>query len=122
MILCIYGGDKLEIYQRIKQRRKELELSADDVADAIGVSRATVYRYESKDVENMPITILEPLSKVLKCSPGYLMGWEEIQDNITLSSIEKHVLMEYRKSDDMTKELVHRVLHIEGKNVTEKMA
>lgn len=112
----------MEVYQRIKQRRKELDLSADDIAEAIGVSRATVYRYESKDVENMPITSLAPLAKILRCSPGYLMGWEELYDEITLSSTEKQVITEYRKADDVTKEMVHRVLHIEEKKDLEKMA
>ena len=33
-----------------------------------------------------------------------------------LSSIEKSIITEYRKSDDYTKELVHRVLKIDEKN------
>lgn len=66
----------MEIYERIKSRRKEIGLSADDVAKALGVSRATVYRYESADIEKLPTAILEPLSKVLKCSIPHLMGWE----------------------------------------------
>lgn len=65
----------MTIYDRIKNRRKELGLTADYVADALGVSRATVYRYESSDIEKVPVTALEPLSKVLLCSPQYLMGW-----------------------------------------------
>ena len=112
----------MEVYQRIKQRRKELDLSADDVAEAIGVSRATVYRYESKDVENMPITSLAPLAKILRCSPGYLMGWEELYDEITLSSTEKQIIVEYRKADDVTKEMVRRVLHLDEKRDSERMA
>ena len=67
----------MEIYEKIKNRRKELGLSAEDVAESLGISRATVYRYESADIEKLPITSLVPLAKVLKCSPGYLMGWEE---------------------------------------------
>lgn len=67
----------MEVYERIKNRRKELGLSAENVADALGVSRATVYRYESADIEKLPTTILEPLSKILHCSPAYLMGWNE---------------------------------------------
>ena len=65
----------MTIYDRIKNRRKELGLTADYVANALGVSRATVYRYESSDIEKVPVTALEPLSKVLLCSPAYLMGW-----------------------------------------------
>ena len=39
---------------RIKQRRIELGLTADDLAQKIGKSRATIYRYENGDIENMP--------------------------------------------------------------------
>lgn len=67
----------MTIYEKIKRRRKELQLTADEVAEALGVSRATVYRYESEDIEKLPITSIEPLAAVLHCSPAYLMGWEE---------------------------------------------
>ena len=69
----------MTIYERIKARRKELGLTADEVANVLGISRATVYRYESSEIEKLPITILEPLAKVLKTTPSYLMGWTESQ-------------------------------------------
>ena len=47
----------MNIGERIKKRRKELEMTADELADMIGKSRATVYRYENGDIEDMPITI-----------------------------------------------------------------
>lgn len=62
--------------ERMKSRRKELGLSADTVADALGVSRATVFRYERGDIEKLPGQALEPLAKVLCTSVAYLMGWE----------------------------------------------
>jgi len=37
----------MRVGEWIKQRRKELGLSADDVAAALGVDRSTIYRYES---------------------------------------------------------------------------
>lgn len=69
----------MTIYERIKLRRKELDLTAEQVANALGVSRATIYRYESSEIEKLPITILEPLAKVLKTTPSYLMGWTDKQ-------------------------------------------
>ena len=66
----------MQIGERIKRRREELGLSADQVADRIGKNRATVYRYESNDIKNFPIEILTPLAEVLQTTPGYLMGWE----------------------------------------------
>lgn len=75
---------------RIKQRRLELGLTADDLADRINKSRATIYRYENGDIENIPTTILEPLAKALDTTPADLMGWtDETQDksNNTLDEI-----------------------------------
>ena len=65
------------IAERIKSRRLELGISVDDVAEALGVNRTTVYRYESKDIEKMPITVVEPLAKVLRVTPEYIMGWDK---------------------------------------------
>ena len=66
----------LSIGERIKKRRKELGLSVDQLAKILNKNRATVYRYESDEIENMPITVLEPLATALLTTPAYLMGWE----------------------------------------------
>ena len=70
----------MTIGERIRQRRLDLGLSADDVAAALGKNRATVYRYESNDIEKLPTTVLEPLAEVLKTTPAYLMGWDTDQE------------------------------------------
>ncbi len=67
----------MNIGDRIKQRRIELGISADDLAKRVGKSRATIYRYENGDIENMPTPTLEPLAKALQTTPAYLMGWNE---------------------------------------------
>lgn len=63
--------------ERMKARRKELGFSAEYVAEKLGVSPATIYRYEKGDIEKMPGTILEPISQILYTTPAYLMGWDE---------------------------------------------
>lgn len=67
----------MTVGERIKYRRQELGMSADDLATRLGKNRATVYRYESDEIENLPLNILEPLAKILNVSPAYLMGWSE---------------------------------------------
>lgn len=69
---------------RMKLRRKALGLSAEKVAERLGVSPATVYRYEKGDIEKLPGDILPTLSEILQTTPAYLMGWD---DNISASSI-----------------------------------
>lgn len=63
--------------ERIKQRRKQLGISADDLAQRIGVSRSTVFRWEKGDIEKVPGDTLVPIAKALNVSPAFLMGWEE---------------------------------------------
>lgn len=66
----------MSIGERIKQRRQELGLSVDEIARQLGKNRATIYRYEGDEIENLPLNILEPLAKVLRVSPAYIMGWD----------------------------------------------
>lgn len=67
----------MSIGQRIKGRRLELKLSADELGAMLGKDRSTVYRYENGYIETLPLEVLEPLAKALQTTPQYLMGWEE---------------------------------------------
>lgn len=78
----------MNIGQRIKQRRKELKMSADELGKRLGKDRSTIYRYEKGDIENLPLDILEPIAAALQTTPQYLMGWEKVQKkNDVLSDI-----------------------------------
>lgn len=98
-------GDDVNIGLRIKQRRKELKMTADELGKLIGKDRSTIYRYEKGDIETMPIEILEPVAKFLQTTPQHLMGWDteehkEIQKkndilaDITLKLMEDQELLE----------------------------
>lgn len=67
----------MTIGERIKELRRAKGISVDKLAEAIGKDRATIYRYESKAIEDMPTSILEPLAKALGTTPAYLMGWDD---------------------------------------------
>lgn len=71
----------MTVGERIKERRKELRISVDYVAERLGKNRATIYRYESDEIENLPVTILGPLSEILETTPAYLMGWSDNHTN-----------------------------------------
>lgn len=59
---------------RIKQRREELGMSAEQLAEKIGKAKTTVYRYESGFIEKMPSSVLSDIAHALNVSPTYLMG------------------------------------------------
>lgn len=72
----------MRIGERIKQRRLELGYTADMLAKMLNKNRATIYRYENGDIENMPIDVLEPLAKALNTTPAYLMGWNDSEQSV----------------------------------------
>lgn len=88
----------MTVGQRIKQRRKEIGMSADKLGEIIGKNRATIFRYEKGDIENLPLDILEPIANALLITPQALMGWEEdnkktaIQNDSGMSEAKRQLL------------------------------
>ena len=57
----------METGKIIKELRKRRGISAEQLADILGVAPSTVYRYENGDIEKMPYKILIPIAKALDC-------------------------------------------------------
>lgn len=101
----------MSIGQRIKTMRIQQGLSIDDLAYRLGKNRTTVYRYETGDIENLPLGILDSLANALNTTPAYLMGWENthgVFENIepkwydefeldTFNNEEQQKIIEYAK-------------------------
>ena len=62
---------------RIRQVRQEQDVTQQELADYIGISKQAVYKYENNIVTNIPTDKVDAIAKRLKVSPAYLMGWEE---------------------------------------------
>lgn len=67
----------MEIKDILKNRRIELGLTLLQVAKAVGVSEATVSRWESGEIANMKRSRIAALAKILQISPATIMGWED---------------------------------------------
>lgn len=74
----------MNVGERIKRRRKALKMSADELAESVGVSRSTIFRYEKGDIEKVGPEVLKKIAEKLRVSPGDLMGWEESQQEIKI--------------------------------------
>ncbi|WMI82189.1 helix-turn-helix domain-containing protein [Anaerotignum sp. MB30-C6] len=121
----------MEVGQRIKECRVKKGLTVDELADKLKKNRATIYRYENGDIENLPITVLEPIAKALGTSPAFLMGWTEnckalsqtseknnimvTKDSIIPTEHEIRVLIAYRNQPAM-QPAVDRILGISSKD------
>lgn len=99
----------MEIGKRIKERRKQLGISAEQLAEAINVSPATIYRYESGGIENMGVDKITPIAEFLHTNEAFLMGWTEDPSpfavrnsslEITLTPAEEVLIDKFRQLSD----------------------
>lgn len=67
----------MNIGKRMRERRKEVNLTLEDVAKRTGVCKATISKYEKEQITNIPADKIEKISMALRCSPAYLMGWDD---------------------------------------------
>ncbi len=62
------------IGDRIKEIRKQRKMSVEEVADRLGISLSTMYRYENSSISKIPIEIIDKLCTVLGTTTRELMG------------------------------------------------
>lgn len=76
--------------EKIKLLRKEFGYSAEYIADQIGVSPSTIYRYENNEIASMKIDNLKAIADLLHTSASSLLGWSPdgfiTEDEISLLS------------------------------------
>lgn len=100
----------MNVGERIKLRRKELKISADTLAERVGVSRSTIFRYEKGDIEKVGPEVLKKISETLNISPADLMGWED--------EAEKEVQTSYSGTD--LRKLAESAKTFDGKPLDEE--
>ncbi len=64
-------GDKM------RNKRKELRLTLDDVAHRVKVAKSTIQRYEAGKIETPKIPVVREIAKVLGVSSAWLLGKED---------------------------------------------
>ncbi len=64
------------IGERIKRIRKERRIPVELLADKLGVSVSTIYRYENSSIEKIPVNVFDKLCELLETTPAVLLGNE----------------------------------------------
>lgn len=81
--------EKNPIGDRIKEYRLLKDMTLEELAKHTGVSKATIFRYESGEISNIPSDKIELMSNALGVSPALIMGWEII-NKTDISSFNKY--------------------------------
>ena len=61
--------------ERIKGLREKIGKSQVELADLIGVSKQTLYKYENNIITNIPSDKIEAIASITGADPGFIMGW-----------------------------------------------
>lgn len=112
--------DKKLLGKRLKYARNDLRnMTLQDVADAVGVARSTVQRYETGKIENIKLPVVESFARALQVNPSWLIGQSDTMiletPAVHFSSLTTHeqvLLHAYRSQKDM-QPAIDRLLGIE---------
>lgn len=68
----------VKVGERIRQRRTDLGMTQEDLAKRLGYgSRTAITKIESSD-RGLPQKKIKQIAEVLKTTPSYLMGWDDV--------------------------------------------
>ena len=82
---------KMTTGERIKMLRKEHNLTQEELGAKIGVQKAAIQKYEKGTVKNIKRDSLIKLAQCLDTSPEYLLGWEDMPNNVEIADTSNYV-------------------------------
>lgn len=91
----------------VRNKRIELNMTQEDLAKAVGTTKATVSRWESGDIHKMKRSMIAAVSGVLHLDPLLFFQQEEV-----LMPDEYRIITAYRAADDGTKSAVRKLLDV----------
>lgn len=65
----------MTVGDRIREYRKKMGMSQEELAAKVDVTKQAIYKYESNIVTNIPLDKIEIMSSVFGIPPSRLMGW-----------------------------------------------
>lgn len=97
--------DNLNI--KLKKRRNSLGLTLEDVGNLVGVTKSTVRKWETGDIENMKRDKIILLANALKVSPMFIMGLDNKMNEEKYNETnikEDKLLKNFNKLNDLGKD------------------
>ena len=83
----------MNIGERIKIRREQLNISQDELAKKIGYkSRSSINKIEMGHY-NLTQSKIKAIADALETTPGYIMGWDEMDENADTEKLSAETAM-----------------------------
>lgn len=78
----------MDFKDKIRSLRMGLGATLEQVGNEVGVSKATVKRWESGEIANIRRDKIYKLAQALHTTPAYLMGWDDVSTSAAKLSPE----------------------------------
>lgn len=101
----------MSLNSRIKERREELGISRNELAELIGVTSSAIANYEN-EISYPKVELLFKLFDALKCDANYLYQDEmnALDEEFEVTLTERNIIKKYRDLDDHGKDLIDTIL------------
>ena len=76
--------------EKIRKRRIELNMTMDDLGNAIGVQRSAINKYEKGIITDLKRSTIQALANALGVSPLYLLEEDEDEDRDRLEALHQN--------------------------------
>jgi transcriptional regulator with XRE-family HTH domain len=106
--------------ERLKSVREAQNITIADLSDALGINKATMYRYETAEFQSIKPTRLQAIADYLNVNPDYLIGAtdnkhtvKEAEDLLnSITDAEKSLLELFRRVPEEHRQMVLEMIKI----------
>lgn len=128
--------------ERIELKRKEKNMTMEELADRLGVGRSAVNKWEKGTVKTIKREVIGEMAKIFECNPAWLLcytdddrpyktfnspeeyelAWHRMgggRHPITLSDTEHELVLAFRCADKITQKNILNILEIKIKEKNE---
>ncbi len=109
---------EMEFKDLVRIQRKNIGKTLEEVANIVGVTKATVQRWESGEIKDIRRDKLVKLAHALETTPDYLMNWP--MDRKSQVEIARHI-KECRLKQDISQQDLARALGYKDQSMISKI-
>jgi transcriptional regulator with XRE-family HTH domain len=106
--------------ERLKMIRSERNITATELAEHLGINKATIYRYENAEIGRIKSVTINAIADYLNVNPDYLIGAtdnkhtvKEAEDLLnSITDAEKSLLELFRRVPEEHRQMVLEMIKI----------
>jgi len=78
--------------KRIQMKREEYGMTQEELGKKLGVSRQTIYKWESGSVQHFDRSYVDKMAKIFQCDPAWLMNMDGSKALVTYTAPDREAI------------------------------